>query len=114
MYKLRRFVSYYRPEWKLFLIDMLCAAAVAGLDLIFPIVTRLFMKDFIPNLRIRPMFIFGGVLVGLYLLRMLGQYVLNYWGHVVGVRMEYHMRKDLFTHLQTMDFRFLMTTKLGT
>ena len=113
MYKLRRFVSYYRPEWKLFLIDMLCAAAVAGLDLIFPIVTRLFMKDFIPNLRIRPMFIFGGVLVGLYLLRMLGQYVLNYWGHVVGVRMEYHMRKDLFTHLQTMDFRFFDDNKVG-
>ena len=77
MYKLRRFVSYYRPEWKLFLIDMLCAAAVAGLDLIFPIVTRLFMKDFIPNLRIRPMFIFGGVLVDC--IHADAGHVWNYW-----------------------------------
>ncbi len=113
MGRIRKFAAYYKPEWKLFLLDMICASGIAGLDLIFPMVSRLFMKDFIPNQRLRSILVFGGILVALYLVRLVGQYIINYWGHVVGVRMEYHMRRDLFTHLQTQDFRFFDDTKVG-
>lgn len=113
MEKLKRFIAYYRTEWKLFVLDIICASAVAGLDLVFPMVTRLFMKDFIPNRQLRLIIIFSGVMIFLYILRLIGQYVINYWGHVVGVRMEYHMRRDLFTHLQTLDFKFFDDTKVG-
>ena len=113
MSTLKRFVGYYRYEWKLFLLDMVCACLIAGMDLVFPIVTRVFMKELIPNLQLRLMVIYIGALILMYGVRLVLQYIVDYWGHVVGVRMEYRMRKDLFSHLQTMDFRFFDNTRVG-
>ena len=110
---LKRFVSYYKTERRLFFLDMLCASLIAALDLVFPIITRMFMKDYIPNQNMRAVVIWVFALVILYLLRLLFQYFVQYYGHVVGVNMEYHMRKDLFTHLQTLDFKFFDDTKVG-
>lgn len=110
---LKRFVSYYKTERRLFFLDMLCASLIAALDLVFPIITRMFMKDYIPNQNMRVVVIWVFALVILYLLRLLFQYFVQYYGHVVGVNMEYHMRKDLFTHLQTLDFKFFDDTKVG-
>lgn len=106
MKNIKIFISYYKPERRLFFMDMLAASVIALLDLVFPITTRLFMKDFIPNRNMQAVFIWGGVLVVLYLIRLMCQYFVQYYGHVVGVNMESQMRKDLFTHLQTLDFRF--------
>lgn len=110
---LKRFVSYYRYEWKLFLLDMICACMLAIMDLVFPIMTRAFMKDLIPNQELRLMVIYIGALLVMYSVRLVLQYIVDYWGHVVGVRMEYRMRKDLFSHLQTMDFQFFDNTRVG-
>ncbi|NMB25336.1 MAG: ABC transporter ATP-binding protein [Firmicutes bacterium] len=92
---------------------MICACLIAGMDLVFPIVTRMFMKDLIPNLQLRLIVVWIGLLVLMYFLRLILQYIVDYWGHVVGVRMEYRMRKDLFSHLQTMDFQFFDNTRVG-
>ena len=92
---------------------MVCACLIAGMDLVFPIVTRVFMKELIPNLQLRLMVIYIGALILMYGVRLVLQYIVDYWGHVVGVRMEYRMRKDLFSHLQTMDFRFFDNTRVG-
>jgi len=113
MDRLRKFISYYRYQWRLFLLDMVCASCIAGMDLVFPIMTRVFMKDLIPNRRLNLMIICSVGLVLLYALRLVFQYIVNYWGHVVGVRMEYQMRKDLFTHLQVLDCQFFDNTKVG-
>ncbi len=113
MSNLRRFISYYKPERRLFFLDMGAAGIVAGLDLLFPIITRTFMNDYIPNRNMRSILIWAGALVLLYVVRMFCQYFVNYYGHVVGVNMEYQMRKDLFSHLQTLDFRFFDDTKVG-
>lgn len=113
MKRLRLFISYYRTEKRLFLIDMTCATMIAIMDLAFPIITRMFMKNFIPNQNLQAVALWVVVLVGLYLVRWLCQYIVDYWGHVVGVNMEYHMRKDLFSHLQTLDFQFFDNTKVG-
>ena len=113
MSTLRRFASYYRYEWKLFLLDMVCASLIAIMDLMFPIVTRVFMKELIPNRELRLIVIYIGALTLMYVARFILQYIVDYWGHVVGVRMEYRMRKDLFSHLQTMDFRFFDNTRVG-
>jgi len=110
---LKRFVSYYRYAWKLFVLDMVCASMIAVLDLVFPIMTRVFMKDFIPNRQLRLIVIYIAALVLMYVVRLGLQYVVDYWGHVVGVRMEYQMRKDLFSHLQTLDFNFFDNTRVG-
>lgn len=113
MGNIRLFISYYKPERKLFFMDMVAASMIAILDLLFPIITRLFMKDYIPNQNMRAVMVWTGLMVLLYVLRLLCQYFVDYYGHVVGVNMEYQMRKDLFTHLQTLDFRFFDDTKVG-
>ena len=110
---LKRFASYYKPERRLFFMDLLAASIIAVLDLLFPIITRTFMKDFIPNRNLRAVLLWAGALVVLYVLRLLCQYFVDYYGHVVGVNIEYRMRKDLFSHLQTLDFRFFDDTKVG-
>ena len=110
---LKRFVSYYRAEWKLFALDMVCAGLMAGMDLVFPMVTRTFMKDFIPNQNLRSIVIFLGILLGLYVFHVICQYITDYWGHTLGAKMEYAMRRDLFRHLQTLDFKFFDDTKVG-
>ena len=113
MSNIRRFISYYRPERRLLAMDLFAASIVALLDLLFPIITRTFMKDYIPDHNVQAVLIWTGVLVVLYVLRMGCQYFMQYYGHIVGVNMEYQMRTDLFSHLQTLDFRFFDDTKVG-
>lgn len=110
---LRRFVSYYKEERRLFFMDMACASLIAALDLVFPIITREFMRDYIPNQNMRAVVIWIFVLIGLYIVRLGCQYFVDYYGHVVGINMEYRMRRDLFTHLQTLDFQFFDNHKTG-
>jgi len=110
---LRRFVSYYRPHIKLFVIDMSCTFTVAGIDLLFPVVSRYMLQNVIPQGKINTLVILLGVLVSLYLLVTALNYIVSYWGHVIGVRMEYDMRRDLFAHLQTLSFNFYDNTRTG-
>lgn len=110
---LRRFVSYYRDEKRLFIMDMICASLIAGMDLVFPMITREFMRDFIPNQNMRAIAFWIAALIVMYIARLGCQYFVDYYGHVVGVNMEYRMRRDLFTHLQTLDFRFFDNNKVG-
>lgn len=113
MNRLRKFISYYRYEPRLLALDMFAASCIAIMDLVFPIFTRILTKDLIPNRQLRAMTVLAIGMVLLYLLRCVFQYIVNYWGHVVGVRMEYRMRKDLFSHLQTLDVKFFDNNKVG-
>lgn len=110
---IKKFISYYRPHIKLFILDLVCAFMISGLDLVFPIVTGNFVNDIIPNGKIRTLYITTIILVGLYVLRYIFNYIVDYWGHVVGVRMEYDMRRDLFTHLQTLPLDFFDNNRTG-
>lgn len=113
MQHLKLFASYYKTEKRFFVIDMACASLIAIMDLAFPVITRMFMKDFIPNQNMKAVIFWVGILVLLYIGRLICQYTVDYWGHCVGVNMEYHMRNDLFSHLQTLDFEFFDNTKVG-
>jgi ATP-binding cassette subfamily B protein len=113
MDRLKKFISYYRYEPWLFALDMFAASCIAVMDLTFPVFTRILTKDLIPNRELRMIVVLTGAMIALYLVRLGFQYVVNYWGHVVGVRMEYRMRKDLFSHLQTLDVEFFDNTKVG-
>ncbi len=111
--KFKKFISYYRPHKKLFIIDMLCAFGVAALDLVFPIISNKFFNDFIPNRNISSLIIYSAVLLFLYLIRTIANYVMAYWGHMVGIKMEFDMRIDLFKHFQRMSFSFYDDRKTG-
>ena len=89
-----------------------CRSCIAVMDLTFPIFTRILTKDLIPNRELRMIVILtcdDCTLPGEAGFPVYRQLL----GHVAGVRMEYRMRKDLFSHLQTLDVKFFDNTKVG-
>jgi ATP-binding cassette subfamily B protein len=109
----KKFASYYKPHMKIFIIDLLCAVVVATVDLIFPIFSGMFIDDFIPNKNINMIFILTGVILAMYCIRVFSNFYINYWGHVMGSRIQYDMRKELFSHLQSLPFKFYDDNKTG-
>lgn len=113
MQKIRRFASYYRMHMRLFLWDMLCALLIAGGDLLYPVVTRSIIDSYIPNRDIKNLLFWCGILVVVYLIRGGLYYFVLFWGHVMGVRMQADMRKELFGHLQRLPFSYFDEHKVG-
>ncbi|MBU4563039.1 ABC transporter ATP-binding protein/permease [bacterium] len=110
---IKKFISYYKPYWKLFVLDMSCAFVIASIDLAFPLITRQFINDIIPNGKLRIFYIFIIALLVLAVIRAVLNYIIDYWGHIVGTRMERDMRRDLFEHLQTLSFDYFDNIKTG-
>lgn len=110
---IKKFASYYKPHLKLFYLDMFCAITVAALDLVFPMFSRMFIDDLIPNGKIRLIANFTILIVAMYIIRMFCQFTMQYWGHIMGSRIEYDMRKDIFKHIQTLPFKYFDDNKTG-
>jgi len=110
---LKKFISYYKNHQLLFYLDLLAATIMSGLSLLFPIITGQFVDDFIPNSKLDMIFIYGGVLFVLYLVRMYCNFFVNYYGHVMGTRIERDMRIDLFRKIQTLDSDYFDDHKTG-
>lgn len=110
---LRIFLSYFRPHLGLFLLDMACALLISVVDLAFPYISRICMYELIPESRYQAFFAVVAVLVAAYLVRAALQYVVCYWGHTFGVLVEADIRKDLFSHLQTLSFGFYDKNRTG-
>ncbi|MDD3243779.1 MAG: ABC transporter ATP-binding protein [Eubacteriales bacterium] len=110
---MKRFVSYYRPVRGIFALDMFCAFASAALGLVFPLVTRRILNVTIPQGNLRELWMLAAALLGIYLAMALLSYFMNYQGHVMGVRMEAHIREDLFTHLQKLSFKYYDDNRTG-
>ncbi len=110
---LKRFLSYYKPHMKLFTLDMLASLMVALLAVVYPMVTRTMLNDLIPNREYRAIVWAGLILLGIYVIRMLLQYFIQYQGHVMGVRMQAQMRSDMFRHLEKLPFRFYDNHETG-
>lgn len=109
----KKFVSYYKPHWKLFTFDMICAFFMAVLDLIFPMFTRIILDETLPNKNFRQLYLFIIILFIIYIFQYMCSYFMQYWGHVVGVRMQYDMRKEVFYHLQNLSFTYFDDHKTG-
>ncbi len=110
---IKRFISYYKPHRKLFFYDMVCALSSATLGLIFPLITKRIMDITIPEGDMKELIILAVVLVSIYLSIALFSYFVNYWGHMVGVRMEADIREDLFSHLQKLSFKYYDVNRTG-
>ena len=110
---IRRFVSYYKPYKKLFFFDLICALFIAGVDLAYPLVSKYALNTLLPRGAFRAFYVWMGILVLAYLLKGVFQFVVAYWGHMLGVYMETDMRRDLFSHLQTLSFRFYDKHRTG-
>ena len=107
------FISYFGNHKKLFALDILCACAIAAVDLAFPLVTRKALNEMLPNQMYKTFFIVMGIMVGCYLLRSLFNFIVAYYGHTFGIRVEADIRSDLFAHLQKLSFDFYDHNRTG-
>ncbi len=110
---LRVFLRYFGPHRKLFALDMLCAVAVAAIDLLFPFVSRRCMQVYLPGQAYTTFFLVMAIVVAAYLLKSVLYYVITKVGHYMGVLVETDMRRDLFLHIQELSFSFFDRNRTG-
>ncbi|MBQ9777558.1 MAG: ABC transporter ATP-binding protein, partial [Clostridia bacterium] len=110
---LKRYVAYYKPHKKMLALDMLAALCISLIGMVYPIVTNKMLNIYIPQKMYSTIVIAGCIVLGLYILRMLLRYFVQYYGHLIGVRMQSQMRRDLFGHLQKLPFRFYDNHETG-
>ena len=107
------FLSYFKNHKKLFAIDVLCACGIAAVDLLFPMATRKALYEMLPNKMYQTFFTVMITIVVCYVLRSLLQFVVAYFGHTFGIRVEADIRKDLFGKMQEMSFDFYDHNRTG-
>ena len=110
---LKRFISYYRPHRLIFTLDMLASLLMALVGIVYPIITREMLNNLIPDREYRKIIIAGVGLLVLYLVRMLLNYFIQYYGHIMGVRMQAEMRSDMFRHLEKLPYTFYDNHETG-
>lgn len=110
---LKSFARYYKPHWKLFVLDMVCALIAASCDLMYPVISRNIINTYIPDKNLQLIFSWCAALLVIYIIQTIMQYIMQYQGHVVGVRMQADMRRDVFTHLQKLPFSYFDEHKTG-
>ena len=110
---LKRFMAYYKPHKLLFFFDMLASLAVAAIAITYPMITRTMLNTYIPDNNIRMVVVCGGALLCVYLLRMGLNYFVQYYGHVMGVKMQAQMRSDMFNHLEKLPYSFFDNHETG-
>lgn len=110
---LKHFFSYYKPHKRLFIIDFSCAVFVAILDLFFPIAVQWFIDVLLPEGDWGKIVQVSILLLLVYILSTIMNFVVNYLGHKLGINIETDMRRDLFNHIQKQSFKFFDNTKTG-
>ena len=110
---LRIFLSYFKPHRRLFALDMTCAFLIALIDLAFPLVSRQAMYTWLPEKQFRVFFIVMAAVVVAYVLRSGLYFVVAYWGHTFGIRVEADIRRDLYHHMQELGFDFYDRNRTG-
>lgn len=118
MNKLKRFLSYYKPHRGLLILDLSCAFLVAAIDIAYPLLTQYVLRTLLPEMAVqsalfRSFVILMVAALGAYLVRALLLFIINYWGHVLGIRMEADIRRDIFSHIQELSFSFFDKVRTG-
>ncbi|MGM9563942.1 MAG: ABC transporter ATP-binding protein [Faecousia sp.] len=109
----RIFLSYFKPHRRLFAMDMFCALLVAAVDLAFPLVSRWSINTLLPEGSYMIFFVVMGAMAAAYLIRALLYYIICYWGHTFGIRVEADIRQDLFRHMQRLGYGFYDRNRTG-
>lgn len=115
--KFSKFISYYKPYKGLFISDMFFALTAAGISLVYPLIVRYVTNDLLINYEIseviRTIIKLGFLMIGLAILEFVCNFYIAYQGHVMGAKMEYDMRNDIFEHYQKLSFNFYDNQKTG-
>ena len=110
---LKRFIGYYKPYKKMLALDMIAALLISVIGMVYPIVTNKMLNEYIPNKMYRTIVVAGALVLLFYIVRMLLRYFVQYYGHIIGVKMQSDMRCDLFDHLQKLPFSFYDNNETG-
>ncbi|MBE6143076.1 MAG: ABC transporter ATP-binding protein [Erysipelotrichaceae bacterium] len=110
---LKRFISYYKPYRKMFALDMLASLLISLVGMAYPILTNKITKEFVHEGKIEWIILFGIGLLVCYIIRMLLRYFVQYYGHVIGVKMQGDMRRDMFNKLQKLPFSYYDENETG-
>ena len=109
----KRFLSYYKPYIGTFSFVMCCALGGSVIGILYPIITRKMLNDLIPNQKYDLIITWGLVLLGSYVIKMIMKFCLDYYGHLVGTRMQADMRKELFGKLEKLPFSYFDNNETG-
>ena len=107
------FMSYYKPHIAIFLLDMACALGVCLVDLSFPMASRYALNQLLPQGLFSAFFALMVILGAAYLCKAVFTFIVTYWGHLLGARIETDIRRDLFEHMQTLSFSFFDHNRTG-
>ena len=108
----KKFISYYKPYKGMFILDMLASLLISIIGMGYPILTNTVLNKIVPNEdfvldeKLKFIIIFGLCLLACYIIRMLLRYFVQFYGHVIGVKMQADMRRDMFTKLQKLPFSY--------
>ena len=109
----KRFVSYYKPHKLLFALDMGASLLMSLLAVVYPVITRKMLTDFIPNAKSRSVILAAFMLLAIYAARFGLRYFVQYQGHMMGIRMQAQMRRELFSHYECLPYSFFDTSETG-
>ena len=110
---LKRFASYYKPHRRLFYIDMFCALIISACNMFYPIIAKDIINVYVPGQNMGQLVLWCCVLLGIYLLKAVMKFIVDYWGHIVGVRIQADMRREMFGHLEKLPISFFDENKSG-
>ncbi|MFJ3388219.1 ABC transporter ATP-binding protein [Lysinibacillus sp. NPDC086135] len=110
---LQRFFSYYKPYKGLFILDFSCAILVALIELAFPLVLNKVIDDILPDGEMKWIITASILLLMLYIFNSILDFIVSYWGHMLGINIETDMRKEAFSHIQKLSFRYFDNNKTG-
>ncbi len=110
---LKRFLVYYRPHRFLLAMDMLAALFISVIGMVYPVLTNKMLNIYIPERQFRNIIYAGVLVLILYTLRLLLRYFVQYYGHMIGVRMQAQMRSDMFNHLEKLPYKFFDSNETG-
>ncbi len=107
------FASYFKPHKPLFFLDLFCALGICAVDLSFPMASRYALSTLLPESNFSAFFALIGILILAYIVRFGFTFIVTYWGHLLGARIEADIRADLFSHMQTLSYSFYDKNRTG-
>lgn len=113
MKMLKRFFKYYKPHKKMFFFDLTCAFLISICNIFYPMIARTIMDEYVPNENVRLLLTWAAVMAAIYIVKGILTYIVAYWGHVLGVKIQGDMRRDLFQHIETLPYSYFDENQTG-
>lgn len=110
---IKRFIQYYKPYMGILVGVILGTFAMAGMDLVFPIVVRDLINRVLPEKDVEQLLIGAALLLVLYAVNFTVQFLVQYFGHIMSASIEHDMRRDIFAHIEKLSFRYFDNEKTG-